>query len=76
MPEIDSREDRLTNPKFKVRFQPDPPPDKEQLHRAWKLLQGYSHIPEDQVEAHVKAIVRVLQPLAAAVDRKLTSTAA
>ncbi|KAH8885337.1 hypothetical protein GQ53DRAFT_785643 [Thozetella sp. PMI_491] len=56
MPEVDTLEERLTNPKLQGRFQENPDPDRVLLGRAWELLEGYSNIPEDQIEPHVKAV--------------------
>ena len=57
MPEVDTLEDRLTNPRFQARFEENPPPNKVQLQRAWKLLEEYSKIPEPEIETHAKAVV-------------------
>ncbi len=43
------------------RYQPDPPADKAKLAKAWKLLEEYSGIPPDQIEAHVRAVVSASQ---------------
>ncbi len=32
-------------------------PDKSKLAKAWKLLEGYSGIPEDEIEPHVRRVV-------------------
>jgi hypothetical protein len=45
------------------RFQKDLPVDRTNFAKAWKLLEAYSHIPPDEIDAHVIAIVsRIAHP--------------
>ena len=39
------------------RYQKDLPEDMTKLAKAWKLLESYSGIPPDQIEAHVMEVV-------------------
>ena len=49
MAEEEERQDR--------RYQKDLPVDRTNFAKAWKLLEAYSHIPSDEIDAHVIAIV-------------------
>ena len=42
------------------RYQTDPPADKTKLERVWKLLEGYSGIPPDEIDGHIRDIVFTL----------------
>ncbi|KAK3317566.1 hypothetical protein B0T19DRAFT_405253 [Cercophora scortea] len=46
--------DTVTN--RRKRFQQDPPSDRAKLEKAWRLLNDYSHIPEKEIEPHLRAI--------------------
>ncbi|KAK3689345.1 hypothetical protein B0T22DRAFT_528349 [Podospora appendiculata] len=50
MPEIDPGVNR------RQRFQQDPPADRAKLEKAWRLLEGYSRIPADVIEPHLRAV--------------------
>jgi len=39
------------------RFQKELPTDRTNLAKAWKLLESYSGVPPDEIEAHVTDIV-------------------
>jgi hypothetical protein len=39
------------------RYSAELPTDRSELAKAWQLLETYSHIPPDQVEAHVRGVV-------------------
>lgn len=45
------------NPWLAQRYQKDLPEDRSNFVKAWKLLEDYSHIPPDEIDAHVIAIV-------------------
>jgi hypothetical protein len=39
------------------RYQKDLPDDRTNFAKAWKLLEEYSHIPPEDIDAHVIAVV-------------------
>ena len=46
---------------YKVwRYQKDLPGDKENLQKAWRLLESYSGVPQSQIEEHVREVVSSL----------------
>lgn len=45
------------NPWLAQRYQKDLPEDRTNFAKAWKLLEVYSHIPPDEIDAHVIAVV-------------------
>jgi hypothetical protein len=45
------------NPWLAQRYQKDLPEDRTNFAKAWKLLEDYSHIPPDEIDAHVIAVV-------------------
>ncbi len=45
------------------RYQKDLPVDRTNFTKAWKLLETYSKIPADEIDAHVLAIVSYITPL-------------
>jgi len=44
------------NPWVAQRYQKDLPEDRTNFAKAWKLLEDYSHIPPDEIDAHVIAV--------------------
>jgi SAM-dependent methyltransferase len=65
----------LEDPWQAQRYQRELPDDRSNFAEAWKLLEAYSHIPPDEIDAHVIAVVsrHVIIPLLTLANDESTS---